>query len=94
MPQRELQIVFQKWLPVHFHKLTFVALVMISIIIVIVCQRSALLLPPNIPNQSTKLLKALAESSHFMRDSETVSLNMLNQSPRVAESSQFMHERI
>ena len=90
MPHRELQIVFQKWLPVHFCKLTFVALVTISIVIVIVCQRSAVLLLPNIPNQSTKLLKAPAESNQFMRDSEKVSLNMINQPPRVAESTQFM----
>ena len=76
MPHRELQIVFQKWLPVHFRKLTIVALVMISIVIVIVCQRSAVLLPPNIPNQSTKLLKAPGESSQFMRDSETVWVNV------------------
>ena len=76
MPHRELQIVFQKWLPVHFRKLTIVALVTISIVIVIVCQRSAVLLPPNIPNQSTKLLKAPAESSQFMRDSETVWVNV------------------
>ena len=76
MPHRELQIVFCKRLPVHFRKLTFVALVMISIVIVIVCQRSAVLLPPNMPNQSTKLLKAPAESSQFMRDSETVWVNV------------------
>ena len=65
---------------------------MISIVIVIVCQRSAVLLPPNMPNQSTKLLKAPAESSQFMRDSETVSLNMTNQPPRLAESNQFMRD--
>ena len=76
MPHHELQIVFQKWLPVHFRKLTIVALVVISIVIVIVCQRSAALLPPNMPNQSTKLLKAPAESSQFMRDSETVWVNV------------------
>ena len=92
MPHQELQIFFCKQLPVHFSKLTFVALVMISIVIVIVCQRSAVLLPPNIPNQLTKLLKAPAESSQFMRDSETVSLNMTNQLPRLAESNQFMRD--
>ena len=65
---------------------------MISIVIVIVCQRSAVLLPPNIPNQSTKLLKALAESSQFLRNSEKVSLNMTNQPPKVAESNEFLRD--
>ena len=95
MPHRELRIVF-KWLLLHFCKSAYVALVIISIIIVIACQRSAVLLPSKISNQLTKLLTT--ESSQLMRDSEKILPNMTNQptkhlkSPNSAESSQLMRE--
>ena len=82
-----------KWLLLHCCKSAYV-LVVISIIIVIACQRSAVLLPSNISNQLTKLLKG--EGSQLMGDSEKVLSNITNRptkhlkSPITAESSQLM----
>ena len=81
----------QKWLLLHCCKSAYVVIVMISIIIVIACQRSAVLLPSN---QLTELLKG--EGSQLMGDSEKVLPNITNhptkhlKSPITAESSQLM----
>ena len=74
----------QKWLLLHYCKSAYVVLVVISIIIVIACQRSAVLLPSNISNQLTELLKG--EGSQLMGDSKHLKL------PRPAESNQFKRE--